>query len=210
MLTTTLKEIYERSTHSHKLEKLLKRLGKTYAEAKNDETPLPITTVLDINGIEYALWVLDNCTSGYICRLLKADYAERVLHIFESKYPNDKRPRKAIEVARYPNATSDDLAAERAAEWDAAWDAAGAAAWVAAGDAERAAAWAARAAARAAERDAAWAALAAARAAEWDAERAAEWDARVAAWDAERKAQESRLRQYLTHGEAAKDMPWPE
>lgn len=33
-------------------------------------------------------------------RLFAADCAEHVLHIFESQYPNDDRPRKAIEAAR--------------------------------------------------------------------------------------------------------------
>ena len=33
-------------------------------------------------------------------RLFACDCAKRVLHIFEEKYPEDKRPRKAIEVAR--------------------------------------------------------------------------------------------------------------
>lgn len=46
------------------------------------------------------------------------------------------------------------------------------------------------------------AARAAARAAAWAA-------ASAAAWDAERAAQTARLRQYLEHGEAAAQMPWP-
>ena len=81
--------------------------------------------------------------------------------------------------------------------WDAAWEAARDAAWEAAWEAARDAAWYA---ARAAARDAAWDA---ARAAAWDAARDA---ARAAAGD----AQNARLRQYLTHGEAASGMPWPE
>jgi hypothetical protein len=32
--------------------------------------------------------------------LWAADYAEKYLHYFEDKYPNDKRPREAIEAAR--------------------------------------------------------------------------------------------------------------
>ena len=40
-------------------------------------------------------------------------YAESVLHLFESKYPNDKRPREAIAAAR--NATADAAAARAAA-----------------------------------------------------------------------------------------------
>ena len=35
-----------------------------------------------------------------VARLFAADCAEHVLHIFEAVYPNDKRPREAIEAAR--------------------------------------------------------------------------------------------------------------
>ena len=80
-------------------------------------------------------------------RLFAADCAERVLPIYEKEYPDDDRPRKAIQAARdYANGkiTKDKLAA--------AWDAARAAAWDAARAAARDAAWAA---AWAAARDAA-------------------------------------------------------
>lgn len=86
-------------------------------------------------------------------RLIAADFAERVLPLFEDYYPDDDRPRKAIEAAR---------AFVRGEITKEQLDAAGAAAWAAA----RAAAWAAAgAAARDAARDAAGAAA-------WDAERA--------------------------------------
>ena len=103
-------------------------------------------------------------------RLFAADCAEFVLPIFEKEYPNDDRPRKAIQAARdYANGL---MSREQlAAAWDAAdaaWDAAGAAAWDAA-DAARAAAWDAA-------RDAAWAARDAA-----DAARDAAGAARAAA-----------------------------
>ena len=63
-------------------------------------------------------------------RLLACDYAEHVLHLYEEKYPNDARPRKAIETARrFANgeATIEELAAAGSAAGsaalDAAWDA---------------------------------------------------------------------------------------
>ena len=62
--------------------------------------------------------------------------AREVLRIFEKKYPNDNRPRKAIEAAE--KCLADDSFAAWDAAW-AAWDAAGAAR-DAAGDAARAAA----------------------------------------------------------------------
>jgi hypothetical protein len=74
--------------------------------------------------------------------------AEQVLPIYEEKYPDDNRPRRAIETARrYAEglATEGELAAARTAAWAAAWAAASDAAWDAA-----------RAAARTAASDAAW------------------------------------------------------
>ena len=62
-------------------------------------------------------------------RLFVADCAEHVLPLFEGTYPDDRRPRQAIEAAR---------AYARGELTDAAWAAAGDAAWAAAGDAERA------------------------------------------------------------------------
>ena len=86
--------------------------------------------------------------------LLAADYAEHVLRFYEDKYPDDDRPRKAIEATRdYVNgkinaaaraaagaaAGNAARAAARAAAWAAARDVAGAAAWDAAGAAGAAA-----------------------------------------------------------------------
>jgi len=116
--------------------------------------------------------------------LLACDFAEQVLHIYEEKYPDDDRPRKAIETARlyaYGKATLDEL---KAVAWDAAWDA-----W----DARDA--WDAWAAARAAEA-VAWVAEAAARAAERDA--MATWEA---AWAAEGKWQVKRVMEELDRRE---------
>ena len=129
-------------------------------------------------------------------RLFAADCAEYALHLFEREYPDDKRPREAIEAARrFALGEIDDAA--RDAAWDAAWAAARAAARDAARAAARAAAWDAA-------RDAAWdAARAAARAAARDAA----WDA---AWDAARALFNKRLLQYVEHGIEAKDMEWPE
>ena len=108
-------------------------------------------------------------------RLFACDCAEHVLSLYEAKYPDDGRPRKAIETARRYAEGKDaveELAAEGAAAWAAARAAEGAAAWAAA----RAAAWAA--------------ALAAARAAAW----AAAW---AAALDVERQWQAGRLGEIL-------------
>lgn len=73
-------------------------------------------------------------------RLFAVECGMRVLPIFERRHPGDKRPRKALRVARrYANgkATSDELAAARGAARAAAGAAARAAAWDAAWDAEK-------------------------------------------------------------------------
>ena len=107
-------------------------------------------------------------------RLFACDVAEDALDIFEDEYPNDTRPRNAIEVSRrFANgdATRRELTAAGDAARAAARDAAGDAAWAAAGDA----AWAAA-------RDAAWAAAGdAARDAAWAAAGDAAW-ARYSNW----------------------------
>ena len=93
--------------------------------------------------------------------------AEQVISIYEKKYPDDKRPREAIEAAKaYLKNPSDETkkAAARAAEAAAARAAAEAAAAWAAAAAAWAAAWAAAAEAARAARAAAWAAEAAAEA----------------------------------------------
>lgn len=108
--------------------------------------------------------------------------AKQVLHLYEKKYPDDKRPRKAINAAL--RCIKKDTKKNRNAAW-VARDAAEAAARDAARDAARAAAWAARAARDAAKaaRDAAEAAADAAWAAAWAARAAARDAAAYAAWD---------------------------
>jgi len=170
-ITTTLNRIREHGPCEDGWRKLLAGLGKTQA----DDEPLPYARIVEINGINDALWA---CRAepqhAKEWRLFAVWCARQVEHLME-----DDRSCAALNVAeRYANgqATDEELAAARAAAWDAAWDAARAAARAAAGaaawDAARAAAWDA---ARAAAWDAAWdAAWAAARAAAWDAAGAAQ------------------------------------
>lgn len=96
-------------------------------------------------------------------RLFAADCAEHVLYLFERKYPNDDRPRKAIQAARdFAEGRIGREAAEKAAEEAARRRRASAAAWAA--EAAWAAAW--NAAAAAAAGVAAWSAATAAGSAE--------------------------------------------
>jgi len=66
------------------------------------DTPIPISKVLDVCGLADALWVLaitiEPATTAK--RVFACDCAERVLPLYETAFPDDDRPRHAIEVAR--------------------------------------------------------------------------------------------------------------
>ncbi len=149
--TTTLNLIRAAKPCEDGWRKLLSGLGKTRA----DDEPLPLLSVLDINGLDDALWVLSYAMpDDRLARHFQAWCAEQVLHLFEAEHPGDLRVREQIAMLRNDAATEAERAAARYAASAAAWDAASAAAW----DAARAARDAAWAAARAAARAAAWAA----------------------------------------------------
>ena len=113
--------------------------------------------------------------------------AEQVIEIYEKKYPDNKRPRKAIDAAKA-------VLIKDTPETRAAAGAAGAAAWAAraaAGDAARDAAWSAAGAAWSAAGDA-WSAAGSAMDAAWSAAR----DARDAAGDAALNKMRTRIINY--------------
>jgi hypothetical protein len=149
-MKTTLNAIRKHYPCANGWEKLLAHLGKTQA----DDEPLAITTILDSNGLDDALWAL-RAVSGHDreIRLYAVWCARQVQHLM-----TDARSVAALDAAeRYANgdATQAELDAARAAARDAAraaardaardaaGAAAGAAAWAAAGAAAWAAAWAA-------------------------------------------------------------------
>jgi len=120
------------------------------------DTPIPLSEILSVCGLDDALWALRAIVepADREIRLLACDFAERVLPIFEKLYPNDKRPRAAIETARrYANgeATIEELNAARSA---ARYAAEYATRYAAKSAAESAAGYAAESAAESAARDA--------------------------------------------------------
>ena len=139
MIHTTFRKLHEAGACTERYRFLAKALGgiKTYGK----DTPITLLQILDINGLDDALWALRACDDAEnFSRLLACDYAEHVLHIFETRYPDDYRPREAIAVSRrYARGEATDV------ELSAAWDAAGYATWYAAryatGYAARYAAW---------------------------------------------------------------------
>lgn len=124
MITTTLNEIRKQWPCSEGWEKALRALGKTGP----DNEPLTLLKILEINGFEDAIWALRCIESKYdnATRLFACFCARYVLDIFEREYPNDNRPRKAIEVAErfaYGFATERKLAKVSAAALGAAQEA---------------------------------------------------------------------------------------
>ena len=123
--------------------KLLAHLGKTNA----DDEPLPLTTILDSNGLIDAIWALRALTGqDREIRRFAVWCARQVQHLM-----TDPRSLSALDVAeRYADglATDEELRTARDAAGAAAGYAARDAAWAAAGDAAGPAA-----------RDAAWDAM---------------------------------------------------
>ena len=121
-ITTTLKRIRAHQPCEHGWRKLLAGLGKTEA----DDEPLPYARIVEINGINDALWAC-RAEPQYAkeWRLFAVWCARQVKHLM-----TDERSREALNVAeRYANgqATEKELAAARSAAmaaWDAASDAA--------------------------------------------------------------------------------------
>ena len=156
-LTTTFELLRKASACESGYKKLAKALGgiKTYGA----DTEINLLTILESNGLDDALWCLRATVqdADKIKRLIACDFAESVLHIFESKRPGDDRPRKAIEAARKFVAgeiTREQMQQARTAAYAA--DAYAADAYAA--DADDDAAYAAAAAAAYADDDAAYAA----------------------------------------------------
>jgi len=138
MIQTTFRKLHDAGACKERYRFLAKALGGIKAYGVN--TPITLLQILDINGLDDALWALRACPDAdTFARLLACDYAEHVLRIFETQYPDDDRPRKAIAVSRRyarGEATDAELSAARTAAWAAAGDAARSAG-AAAGDAER-------------------------------------------------------------------------
>jgi hypothetical protein len=170
MLYTTLALLRKAHACSDGLRKLTASLPPTQSEDKL----IPLSHILKSNGLEHGLWALRATTvdARKIAARMAIDFAYTSLSNFEVVYPEDKRPRNALQVAADfldGNATLAEVksagtaARSAAAGTAAAWSAAaGAAAWsAAAGAAAGTPAWSATAgaaAAAAAARSAAWSA----------------------------------------------------
>jgi hypothetical protein len=214
VLTTTFARAKEANACIESYRKFAKFKGGVTKWGK--DTPFPLSEVLEVCGLNDALWALRIVIepADREMRLFACDCAKRVLPIFEEEYPEDNRPRRAIETARrfaLGKATQEELAAAAEAAWAAAVEVARTVeATRTVAEAAYKAAWAAEAAAETARAvdKAAWAAEAASGAA---AEAAAGATARArvraaavasettsgAGWDAEREWQKKRFIELL-------------
>lgn len=167
-LTVTLNAIRAHEPCAESWQKLLTSLKKT----KADDQAVSLTYILDLLGLDDALWVLRALPESMDdnVRLLVCDLAEPAL-----QDTTDPRPAEAVAVARR-YARGEASPEELSAAWDAAWDAAQDLAAAGKWDAASGAAWTA------------------ASASESPAESAA---GRDAAWDAVRTKQEAILRDWI-------------
>ena len=89
--------------------------------------PGPIACIVEVGGtiltdtdkqVSTERTLVDCRDAAKVLRLFACDCAEHVLHIYEGKYPDDPRPRRAIETARHyvdGRASDDELRTAKAA-----------------------------------------------------------------------------------------------
>ena len=96
-LTTTLNEIKEDSPCDYGWNILLKHLGENF----DHDHEINLLTILKSNGVQDCLWAFRTTKqdSKPVVVRISIEYARLVLRIFEDEYPDDKRPRHAIESA---------------------------------------------------------------------------------------------------------------
>ena len=130
MLFTTFNKLHKNHACPEGYKKLARSLGGVNKYGK--DTPISLDKIIESNGLQDTIWSLrattessENLLIEFACRC-----AEHVLHFYEDKYPDDKRPRRAIETTlvcitdKSPEARAAARDA-RAAAWAAARDAAG-------------------------------------------------------------------------------------
>lgn len=138
-LTITFHQAMEAGACRESVRRMAEHLGGIDEHGR--ETPIPLTLVLDVLGLDDALWAL-HAVDERAARLTASDFAAHVHDVWDAAHPTDSRPADAIGAVRAwahgraPEAERIRAAGAARAAW-AAWDAGAAwAAW---------AAWAARA-----------------------------------------------------------------
>ena len=97
MFYTTLKLLRANNACSSGLATLIASLPEKHTEAKL----IPLSHILKSNGLEHGIWVLRATTKDArkIAARMAIEFARQSLKTFEKLYPEDKRPRTALEVA---------------------------------------------------------------------------------------------------------------
>lgn len=122
-LTTTFNLLREAKACTSGYRKLATHLGGV--EAYGADTPVNLLTILESNGVADMLWCLQATQQEGATRVasqLAIEFASEVLPLFEKRYSEDARPRKAIEAAKSFMAgecSHDDLLAARRAAYAA-------------------------------------------------------------------------------------------
>ncbi len=97
--TTTFARLHQHGACESGYRRLAKTLGGVPKYGR--DKPIPLDVVLASNGLEDTLWCLRALLEPWEQeQLFIADLAEHVLPIFEEQFPNDARPRRAIEAMR--------------------------------------------------------------------------------------------------------------
>lgn len=104
MLHTTFKLLKDYGACEPNYSNLGRAMGGIKKYGRN--TPIPLTKILEHNGLYDALWALravlseEEAKRDKISRLIVCDFAENAIHIFEKQLSEDKCLRKTIEIAR--------------------------------------------------------------------------------------------------------------
>ena len=96
-LTTTIENVISYNPCAPGLRKALEGINWKHGQDKNTE--ISLKDVLKSNGIQDTIWFLRCFEYIEYCEIC-ADIAEGVLPLYESKYKNDDRPRKAVQAIR--------------------------------------------------------------------------------------------------------------
>ena len=123
-LTTTFKRLRKAGACTERYKFLRHAL-----KGVKDNDSINLLTILETNGLDDALWALCATTQDCekIAHLMAADFAEMALVEWLKYYPDDDRPRLAIQAARdFANGliTKEVRSAAESAAWSAARSAA--------------------------------------------------------------------------------------
>ena len=92
-LTVSLNELKKAGACRERYAHLVEKLGGV---SFDHDARINLLTVMEHNGLKDTLWALRRIPTKrgkIICILFAADCAERVLPLFEQRFPNDDRPR---------------------------------------------------------------------------------------------------------------------